>query len=173
MRAEFDRIVDGKSLSEVERKSRWYFRKIRQKQDEVKAYLQNDLLRFPPHHNRHHSEELKRFHEVAAYERSIFIMTKFPDGDDERDVALRAIIQEVRNAITDVGYTPRVAEYGYHDWLWQNVELYLLGCCKGRLTELRMIRNRQVHSSDIDRKEVEHAIYLAETLLSTLSSKSS
>jgi hypothetical protein len=42
-----------------------------------------------------------------------------------------------------------------------------------RLTELRMIRNRQVHSSDIDRKEVEHAIYLAETLLSTLSSKSS
>lgn len=37
-----------------------------------------------------------------------------------------------------------------------------------RLTELRMIRNTQVHSSDIDRKEVEHAVHLAETLLSAL-----
>jgi hypothetical protein len=37
-----------------------------------------------------------------------------------------------------------------------------------RLTELRMIRNTQVHSSNVDRKEGEHAIYLAETLLSEL-----
>ena len=40
-----------------------------------------------------------------------------------------------------------------------------------RLTELRMIRNTQVHSSNVDRKEVEHAILLAETLLSALKDK--
>ena len=32
-------------------------------------------------------------------------------------------------------------------------------------TELRMIRNKQVHSSAIDRKQVEYAIELAETLI--------
>jgi len=37
-----------------------------------------------------------------------------------------------------------------------------------RLTELRMIRNRQVHSSTLDRKEVEHAVDLAERVLSIL-----
>ncbi|MDQ6700697.1 MAG: hypothetical protein M3Z36_10995 [Acidobacteriota bacterium] len=40
-----------------------------------------------------------------------------------------------------------------------------------RLTELRMIRNTQVHSSNVDRKEVEHAVYLAKTLLSGLDTK--
>lgn len=33
------------------------------------------------------------------------------------------------------------------------------------LTELRMIRNKQVHSSSLDRKQVEHAVSLAEALL--------
>ena len=36
------------------------------------------------------------------------------------------------------------------------------------LTELRMIRNRQVHSSTLDRKQVEYAVGLAERLLSKL-----
>ena len=34
-----------------------------------------------------------------------------------------------------------------------------------KLTELRMIRNRQVHSSTLDRKQVEYAVGLAESLL--------
>lgn len=33
------------------------------------------------------------------------------------------------------------------------------------LTELRMIRNKQVHSTTIDQKQVEYAIYMAEKLL--------
>jgi hypothetical protein len=37
-----------------------------------------------------------------------------------------------------------------------------------RLTELRMIRNRQVHSSTLDRKQVEHAVDLAEHVLSVI-----
>jgi hypothetical protein len=36
------------------------------------------------------------------------------------------------------------------------------------LTELRRIRNQQVHSSTLDRKQVEHAVDLAERLLSRL-----
>ena len=36
------------------------------------------------------------------------------------------------------------------------------------LTELRMIRNKQVHSSTLDRKQVEYAVDLAERLLSKL-----
>ena len=37
-----------------------------------------------------------------------------------------------------------------------------------RLTELRMIRNLQVHSSTVDRKKVEYAVNLAEDALSSL-----
>ena len=37
-----------------------------------------------------------------------------------------------------------------------------------KLTELRMIRNKQVHSSTLDRKQVEYAVDLAEQLLSKL-----
>jgi uncharacterized protein YutE (UPF0331/DUF86 family) len=40
-----------------------------------------------------------------------------------------------------------------------------------RLTQLRMIRNFQVHSTTVDRKQVEHAVNLAEDLLSTLGAK--
>ncbi|MEO7861652.1 MAG: hypothetical protein ABIU05_14680 [Nitrospirales bacterium] len=36
------------------------------------------------------------------------------------------------------------------------------------LTELRMIRNKQVHSSSLDRKQVEYAVGLAEALLAKL-----
>ena len=36
------------------------------------------------------------------------------------------------------------------------------------LTELRMIRNQQVHSSTVDRKQVDHAVDLAERLLTKL-----
>jgi hypothetical protein len=37
-----------------------------------------------------------------------------------------------------------------------------------RITELRMIRNSQVHSVNPDRKDIEHAVHLAETLLERL-----
>ena len=40
-----------------------------------------------------------------------------------------------------------------------------------RMTELRMIRNKQVHSLEIDKKQVEYAIYLAETLLQKICSE--
>jgi hypothetical protein len=57
-----------------------------------------------------------------------------------------------------------------HTFHWEMAmrEGLLTGDDAQRLIELRMIRNKQVHSSDIDRKEVEHAVHLAETVLSAL-----
>jgi len=40
-----------------------------------------------------------------------------------------------------------------------------------RLAMLRVIRNRVVHSQDVDRTEVKHAVHLAETLLESLKAK--
>src|SRR5262249_39999482 len=68
---------------------------------------------------------------VAPYERSVFIMTKFPDGKEPNDVALDAVIGAVKAAITEANMVPRIAEYAYHDWLWDNVELFLMGCSRG------------------------------------------
>jgi hypothetical protein len=41
-----------------------------------------------------------------------------------------------------------------------------------RLTELRLIRNTQVHSTNIDRQEIQYAVHMAEMLLATLKKKS-
>jgi hypothetical protein len=86
---------------------------------------------FPPQHSRHFSM-LDEFNKVAKYEKSIFIMTKFPEGESQSDVELTNVITAVSKAIRSCGYYPRTAsESDYHSLLWDNVELYLLGCCKG------------------------------------------
>lgn len=93
------------------------------------------LLNTPPFHSRHDTP-LEQFHGVADYEKSVFIMTKFPRIDPaERDAAddeLTRVIEAVKTAIESTGYTPRIAsDHAYHPQLWDNVELYLLGCSKG------------------------------------------
>ena len=57
-----------------------------------------------------------------------------------------------------------------HTLFWESAikEGIITGEDVTSLTELRMIRNKQVHSSSIDRKQVEHAINLAEKLLNKL-----
>ena len=88
-------------------------------------------MRYPPHHYARHAAKLKAFHEVAPYERSVFVMTKFPQGNDPKDKALHDLIETVKAAIRDADMAPRVAQFAYNDWLWDNVELYLVGCAKG------------------------------------------
>ncbi|MCU1337847.1 MAG: hypothetical protein JWO19_3428 [Bryobacterales bacterium] len=60
-----------------------------------------------------------------------------------------------------------------HAYYWE--EAMRAGIITGedvrRITELRMIRNKQVHSSEVDRKQVEYAVHLAESVLSSLKSK--
>ncbi len=89
-----------------------------------------ELVCFPPHHSRHQSR-LDGFHVKAKYEQSIFIMTKFPDGDTQLDKQLTAVINAVSKAITECGFSARIASQSdLHPFIWDNVELYLLGCCK-------------------------------------------
>jgi hypothetical protein len=86
----------------------------------------------------------------------------------ERLIVLWNQIEEtVESKLTKAGIEHR------HTFFWE--EAMLNGVITGdeirRLTQLRMIRNEQVHSSKIDRSEVEHAVHLAETLLSALKGK--
>lgn len=97
------------------------------------ARVIDDLSRFPPYHARH-EQKLGDFHKVAPFEKSVFVMTKFPDPKKAMpaDVQLEKVIQTVRDAVTGCGFTPRLAnDTQYHPILWDNVELYLLGCSRG------------------------------------------
>lgn len=128
---ELDKLTAQRSTAEAEEQALKYIRQQRASWDAIRDYLENDLTRYPPHHYGEHADALARFHEVAPYEKSVFIMTKFPDGDTEKDRALNAVIEAVKDGIRDAHLTPRIATFGYHDMLWPNVELFLLGCARG------------------------------------------
>lgn len=128
---DLDRLSDLDSSAEADEKAVLYHRRLADAKREIRSYLEHDLIRYPPHHYGLHATKLKEFHNVAAYDKSVFVMTKFPEGETDKDRALRAVIDSVRDGITDAGMVPRVATFGYHDMLWPNVELYLLGCARG------------------------------------------
>jgi len=89
------------------------------------------LCRYPPQHDRHF-RRLAEFHKEGSFEQSVFIMTKFPDGADPESARLSTLIDIVKNAVTARGYIPRIAlGQNYHRWLFDNVELFLLGCARG------------------------------------------
>lgn len=91
------------------------------------------LIEFPPYHQRH-DPFIAQFHSVSTFDKSVFVMTKFPDEKHPApvDAQLGAVIQAVCDAVDGCGYTARVAsEKRYHPLLWDNVELYLLGCRRG------------------------------------------
>ena len=131
LQLELDRLIDEVSTAHQDEFSQKYMQQIIQKRHEVREYLESNLLRYPPQHYKNHSEELRKFLEVAPYDKSVFIMTKFAETDEGDDKVLKEIIAEVKSSIIGAGFIPRIATFGYHDWLWQNVELYLLGCEKG------------------------------------------
>jgi hypothetical protein len=90
------------------------------------------LDRYPPRHHLRHFERLPLFHQTAAYEKSVFIMTKFPDPADPKGAQLQAVIDAVQEEVKQRGFTPRLAQgQPYYRWLFDNVEIYLLGCARG------------------------------------------
>ena len=131
LQEELDGLSDQDSSAEEEEKALTYHRQIAIKKQEIRAYLEQDLIRYPPHHYGEHAAKLEAFLEVAPYENSVFIMTKFPEGDGDKDKALKAVIDAVRAGIKAAKMTPRIATFGYHEMLWPNVELFLLGCAQG------------------------------------------
>ena len=98
----------------------------------IAEYLEQKLLRYPPFHERH-ADKLEAFHEKGDYDKSVFIMTKFPDPAlaTSLDQQLQAVIEVTKKSIEDCGFVPRLAGRTYHAWLWDNVELHLLGCRRG------------------------------------------
>ena len=89
------------------------------------------LLRCPPHHARHQSQ-IQAFEQKGEYEKSVFIMTKYPERDDPRVGALGNVISVVKSAVAEFGFVPRIASQAeFYGDLWQNVELYMLGCSRG------------------------------------------
>jgi hypothetical protein len=117
--AEFQEKITAKSSEDLQ----WARRMIRETLVEFQRY--------PPRHGRHF-EKLDEFVRDGPYECSVFIMTKFPDGHDRHDHKLRAIIDVTRQSIKECNHIARLAsDKRYHPILWDNVELYLLGCSKG------------------------------------------
>lgn len=91
------------------------------------------LVTFPPHHVKH-QKQLMEFQKVAPFEKSLFIMTKFPNAKNPTplDKELILVIDTVNDAITACGHFARIAfDKDYYPSLWDNVELHLLGCAKG------------------------------------------
>lgn len=89
------------------------------------------LVMFPPHKNRHF-QGLTDFEVDGSFDKSVFIMTKFPASQNQqvKDKELQDVIDEVKKAISAKGYVPRIALGGkkYHAGLWDNVEMFLMGC---------------------------------------------
>jgi hypothetical protein len=115
-------------------------------EDENRAEIEQQIMRrtgriernveaglcFPKYHLGRHLALLDEFWRVADYERSVFVMTKYPERDTDNDKKLKEVIQTVRDAVSASGFTPRLAsDQEYHPQLWDNIELYLVGCSRG------------------------------------------
>jgi hypothetical protein len=79
-----------------------------------------------------HFNHLAEFHKGGSFEDSVFIMTKFPDSKYECANELQVVIDTVWQGVKKRGYVPRLASAAnYQRWLWDNVELFLVGCARG------------------------------------------
>lgn len=108
-----------------------YDRSVREARDAIEKYLQSKVVRFGGHLDRH-ATALKKFSSVASYDKSAFIMTKYPDGDDDDSKKLQRVIDLVAENLETGGFKPRVAkDVKYHDSVWDNVELNALGSTLG------------------------------------------
>ncbi len=95
-----------------------------------KTVLAN-LERYP---DRHYGIEryLSEFHTLGTFDQSVFIMTKYPDGESDLDRGLASVVSSVKTAIASCGMVPRLAsDRRYHERLWTNVQIYMLGCRRG------------------------------------------
>jgi hypothetical protein len=91
----------------------------------------SEFLALPPQHLRYETK-LGQFRREADFEKSVFIMTKFPEGKSAEARQLSAIIATVQRTIRSAGFVPRIAcDRMYYEDVWSNVELYLLGCRYG------------------------------------------
>jgi len=102
--------------------------------DKLRGYqeeLLRDLLRYPPYAVEHFAN-LEQFHQGSPFEKSVFIMTKFPENKTPLDGELARVIKAVRDSVEALGYKSFVAsDKTYNPMLWKNVEFYMLACSRG------------------------------------------
>ena len=118
---------------------------LKQLRDEETAYrdqMKGIISKYDQFPERHSSlfDRLDDFYRTAntpngidaSFDNSVFVMTKFPEPSDSEAPALQAVIDCVTEAIKARGYVPRIAtERDFHEWLWGNVTVFLLGCRQG------------------------------------------
>jgi hypothetical protein len=117
--AEIDKMARALKALSADKTANFVYRKTRYARDYEK-----------------YRDSLEQFGTIAPYERSIFIMTKYPNADlrqqTDEDRKLQRIIALVQSAIEKRGFVGRLAsDKRYQDTLWRNIEVYLLGCSKG------------------------------------------
>ena len=83
----------------------------------------------------HLASAVLRFQEDSAYDKSVFIMMKFPDRGtlDERSYTLLIDIwDELVQTLSTYGLIARRADKkSYHEQLWENICVYIFGCRYG------------------------------------------
>lgn len=91
-----------------------------------------DLVTYPPEYLPY-LPELSGFWKKTPADRSVFIMTKYPDGADAAlDAQLQAVIDTVVAAVKACNYHPHLAVHQkLHPNLWENVECHMLACGRG------------------------------------------
>jgi hypothetical protein len=123
-----EHYFDVASYEEERRRLQQDIREYRKKQVAALEMLE----RYPQRHHLRHFEKLSQFHQGGNYDASVFIMTKFPEGAAAEATQLQKVIDALEQGIKARGYVPRIASGpGYHRWLFDNVELFLLGCSHG------------------------------------------
>jgi hypothetical protein len=120
------------------------YQKVLKRYQAEEDSLRNEMVetlreydRFPERHEAHFAK-LEDFYRKApdsedrGFETSVFVMTKFPEADAPQSEELQKVIDTVQASILKRGYFPRIAsETDHHEWLWANVEVFLLGCGRG------------------------------------------
>ena len=103
-----------------------------EKKEAEKILVLQELVLFPPHHGQY-AQQVEQFCKETPSDKSVFIMTKYPDGKDAgKDQQLVRVIKSVKDAVAECKFAPRVAgEKKYHGNVWENVEIYMLACARG------------------------------------------
>lgn len=132
-KAEADRLENMQSLLPQAMKDE-QDKLIQQQIDKFRAYQEkalDELVHFPPHCLEHFAN-LAQFQQTSPFEKSVFVMTKFPGNNGPLDAQLARVIKAVRDAVKRVGLIPYLAsDKIYNPMLWKNVEFYLLACSRG------------------------------------------
>ncbi len=145
----FERAETRKQLNDTVQDNVPFFNEQREALDRISDAINDfdrrlrglltDLVRFPPHHIQY-KQLIQQFCTATSCEKSVFVMTKYPDGKDaKKDKELQRVIDTVVDTVAQCGFVPHLAsEKKYHQNLWENVEVHMLCCRRG----IAIVENR-------------------------------